>query len=141
MPVLHLKVAPQIFESYDRLAEALTGFAHKLLGKRRELTAVLIEDWPAARWFVDGEAVHRPTALLEIDITQGTNTADEKAAFIAAAHAYLQRELGHGGPLEPASYVIVRELPGPDWGYAGRTQQARRAASMTAAVPLAELAR
>jgi 4-oxalocrotonate tautomerase len=115
--------------------EALTGFAHKLLGKRRELTAVLIEDWPAARWFVDGEAVHRPTALLEIDITQGTNTADEKAAFIAAAHAYLQRELGHG------ARCIVRELPGPDWGYAGRTQQARRAASMTAAVPLAELAR
>jgi 4-oxalocrotonate tautomerase len=141
MPVLHLKVAPQVFENYERLAEALTRLAHELLGKRPELTAVLIEDWPAARWYVGGRAVRRPTALLEIDITRGTNTADEKAAFIARAHAYLQRELGHGAPLEQATYVIVRELPGTDWGYAGRTQQARRACSVTAAVPLAELTR
>lgn len=62
----------------------------------------------------------RPTALLEISITQGTDTPAEKAAFIEAAFAELQRQLGCGGPLEEASYVIVRELPASDWGYGGQ---------------------
>lgn len=59
-------------------------------------------------------------------ITQGTNTAMEKVEFIEAAFAELRRQLGYGGPLDPASYVIVRELPATDWGYGGQTQQARR---------------
>jgi 4-oxalocrotonate tautomerase len=128
MPVLHLKVAPSVFENHQRLAETLTRLADELLGKRRDVTAVLVEDWPAARWFVGGAPIQRPTALLEIDITQDTNTLEEKAAFIEAARVYLQRELGHGDRLEQASYVIVRELPATDWGYAGRTQRARRGA-------------
>jgi len=128
MPVLHLKVAPQVFENYQRLADGLTRLAHDLLDKRREVTAVLIEDWPAARWYVGGSVIQRATALLEIDITQGTNTAEEKAAFVKAAHDYLQRELALGDRLEQASYVIVRELPASDWGYGGRTQEARCAA-------------
>ena len=41
-----------------------------------------------------------------------SNTAQEKAAFIAAAFAELEDQLGAGQPLEPASYVIVREVPG-----------------------------
>jgi 4-oxalocrotonate tautomerase len=75
---------------------------------------------------VGGQDVQKPTALLEISITAGTNTAQEKADFIAAAWAELQRQLAAGGPLEPASYVIVRELPAGDWGYGGKTQAARR---------------
>jgi 4-oxalocrotonate tautomerase len=70
--------------------------------------------------------VERATALLEISITAGTNTVDQKEAFIAAAYAELEAQLGHGQPLEEASYVIVRELPASDWGYGGKTQVARR---------------
>lgn len=127
MPTLSLKVAPlQNPGRYQRLAQELTSLTERLLGKRREVTAVLIEDLPAARWFVDGKDVQRPTALLEISITAGTNTAEEKAAFVEAAFAELQRQLGCGGPLEEASYVVVRELPASDWGYSGKTQLARR---------------
>ncbi len=35
---------------------------------------------------------------------------------------------GRHARLAPASYVIVREVPATDWGYAGLTQQARREA-------------
>jgi len=127
MPTLNLKIAPlQSPERYQALARALTALTAELLGKRAEVTAVLIDDLPAARWYVGGQDVQRPTAMLEISITQGTNTAAQKAAFIEAAFNELERQLGHGRPLEEASYVIVRELPATDWGYGGQTQQARQ---------------
>ncbi len=133
MPTLNLKLAPlQNPGRYRQLAQALTALTAELLGKRHEVTAVMIEDMPAARWYVDGAEVQRPTAFLEISITAGTNTADEKAAFIAAAYAELERQLGAGGALEEASYVIVRELPASDWGYGGATQQLRRLAQLSA---------
>ncbi|MDP1954616.1 MAG: tautomerase family protein [Polaromonas sp.] len=135
MPTLNLKVAPlQNPGRYRQLALALTALAAELLGKRREVTAVMIEDLPTARWYVDAEEVQRPTAFLEISITAGTNTDVEKAAFIAAASSELERQLGAGGPLEEASYVIVRELPAADWGYGGATQQLRRLAKLSAPV-------
>lgn len=129
MPTLQLKVSPlQNPSHYRALAGALTRLTALHLGKRPEVTAVMIDDLPAARWHVGGSDVAGPTAFLEISITQGSNTAQEKAAFIAAAFAELQTQLGAGQPLEPASYVIVRELPATDWGYGGQTQAARKLA-------------
>lgn len=129
MPTLVLKLTPlQNPERYQALARALTDLTVQLLGKRREVTAVVIDDLPAARWHIGGAPVAQPTALLEISITEGTNTEEEKAAFIAAAFAELQRQLEGDGALAAASYVVVRELPASDWGYGGRTQHARRLA-------------
>ena len=130
MPTLQLKISPlQNPPRYQSLARALTELTAQLLGKRQEVTAVMIEDLPAAQWFVGGRQVPGPTACLEISITQGTNTAQEKAAFIAAAFAELQSQLGAGQALESASYVIVREVPATDWGYGGQTQAARKLAA------------
>ena len=126
MPTLQLKISPlQNPSRYRALAEALTRITHEQLGKRSEVTAVVIDDVPAARWHVGGSDVLRPTALLEISVTKGTNTAAQKAAFLAAAFAELEEQLGAGQGLEPASYVIVREVPASDWGYGGHTQAAR----------------
>ena len=126
MPTLELKVSPlQNPSRYRALASALTDLTALHLGKRPEVTAVMIDDVPAARWYVGGCNVQRPTAFLEISITAGTNTESEKAAFITAAFAELERQLGDGKPLENASYVIVRELPASDWGYGGQTQAQR----------------
>ncbi|MBP7565961.1 MAG: tautomerase family protein [Burkholderiaceae bacterium] len=133
MPVLNLRVAPlQNPERYPALAQALTRITEHVLHKQADVTAVTIDDLPAARWYVGGQDVQRPTAQLEIHITAGTNTAAEKAEFVRAAHAELERQLGHGGPLEAASYVIVREVPATDWGYGGQTQQGRRGARAAA---------
>lgn len=129
MPTLKLKLAPPLAPGrHAALAQALTRIAAHHLGKRAEVTAVLIEALPAAQWFVGGRQPQRPTALLEIDITRGTNTPPEKESFIEAAFAELQRQLAPDGALEEASYVIVRELPATDWGYDGVTQAERRRA-------------
>lgn len=132
MPVLKLKLAPpQAPEVHARLASALTAITASLLGKRPEVTAVVIDAVPADRWYIQSQshAVAGPTALLEISITAGTNTPAEKETFIRAAFDELQRQLGQGRPLAEASYVVVRELPASDWGYQGRTQLARRLAT------------
>lgn len=135
MPTLHLKVAPlQNPERYASLAAALTRITADTLGKRAEVTAVTIDDLPAARWYVGGQAVQRPTAILEITVTRETNTPAQKAAFVQAAHAELRQQLSAGGELEEASYVTVREVPATDWGYGGQTQHARAQARVRLAV-------
>ncbi|MDB5874220.1 MAG: hypothetical protein JWQ07_3662 [Ramlibacter sp.] len=137
MPTLNLKIAPlQNPERYQQLAQALTALTAELLGKRPAVTAVIIDDLPAAQWYVAGIDVQRPTAMLEISVTQGTNTPAEKAAFVRAAYEELERQLAHGGRLEEASYVIVRELPATDWGYGGRTQRERAQAREQEALSL-----
>lgn len=127
MPTLKLKLAPlHNPDTYLALAESLTDITVRTLGKRREVTAVVIDDLPAACWYIGGRPLQRPTALLEIEITAGTNTPAQKEAFIAQAHAALRQGLAPDEGLEEASYVIVHELPAGDWGYDGLTQLARR---------------
>jgi 4-oxalocrotonate tautomerase len=128
MPTLNLRVtAPIDAAQAQSLAAALTTLTAKVLGKRREVTAVTVESLPASHWFVAGQPATQATAQLQIHITAGTNTAEQKARFIAAAFALLQSELAPDGALEPASYVQVDQLPASDWGYGGRTQSARQA--------------
>ena len=131
MPTLQLKISapqkPAVPAFYREVARELTAITASILGKRPELTAVMIEEVPASRWQVGAHPVRRTTFWLEISITAATNTAAQKAAFVEAAFDALQGLLGGGGNgLEPASYVIVRELSATDWGYGGQTQAARR---------------
>lgn len=81
---------------------------------------VVIADLPTARWYVGGRDVERVTVLLEISITQGTNTLEQKETFIARAFAELEQQVGYGRPLEVASYVTVREVPATDLGLRGQ---------------------
>ena len=130
MPTLKLHLTPaQDAARCQCLASALTRITSDILGKRAEVTAVLIEELPASRWYVNAQPPQRATAMLEISITAGTNSAQQKADYVAAAFAELQAQLGMEQGLEPASYVIVREVAATDWGYGGRTQADRRARS------------
>lgn len=135
MPTLLLRLSPlNNPERYTALAQARTDLTADVLHKRREVTAVVIEDLPPARWHIGGRPVEQPTAWLQIDITEGSNTVEEKARFVAGAWAVLQHQLGQGHnpgqALAEASYVTVRERPATDWGYGGRTQAARRVAAL-----------
>jgi 4-oxalocrotonate tautomerase len=124
MPTLQLKLTPpQPADRLGVLARRLGALSTEILGKRHEVTAVVIEElWPG-RWFVAGRNPRDATALLEVRVTQGTNTPAEKEAFIAAAWEELAQQIG---PLEEASYVVVQEVAATDWGYGGRTQAARK---------------
>ncbi len=124
MPTLNLRITPlQNPERYAALGAALTRITADVLHKKPDVTVVMIDDMPAARFLIGGQNATQSAACLEINITAGTNTVDEKARFIATAHAELRHQLGN---LHEASYVIVRELPASDWGYGGLTQLQRK---------------
>jgi 4-oxalocrotonate tautomerase len=137
MPTLRLQVAPLLNpKRYAALGAALTRITTKVLHKKPEVTVVMIDDLPAARYLVAGRDAVQPIACLEISITTGTNTAEEKAQFIRDTYAELHRQLSVGNSvLHEASYVIVRELPAGDWGFGGHTQAARRVMQAARAVP------
>ncbi|MEU3737702.1 tautomerase family protein [Streptomyces sp. NPDC032198] len=110
------------------LAEGLTGLAVSALGKSRARTIVHIDLVPADRYFVDGRSLTGGIdAHVEVSITLGTNSAAEKAAFIAAADQLLTDVLG---PLARCG-VALHELHPESYGYHGVTQfdYYRRAAS------------
>lgn len=129
MPTLHLSINTQVSALVqNELAKGLTQITAQVLLKKHELTALRISTPTNTTWWIGAQTVVAPdeiTAYFEIDISQGTNTENQKANYLAKVFAYLQSQLG---PLAPASYGIVRELPLTDWGYGGMTQKQRQAA-------------
>lgn len=106
------------------LQERTTDLMARVLRKRAEVTAVLVESVPAAAWSVGAEPPGT-AAHLEATVTAGTNDAAEKERFVAEAMAMLRDVLGPG--LHPVAYVVVREVPAGAWGYDGLTQERRQA--------------
>lgn len=106
-----------------RLAAGLTRLMAEDLGKDPALTAVRVETAETGLWTVGGTPVS-PAAHLEATVTAGTNSAADKARFLADAMDLLKAEIGPGLPL--ATYGVVREVAADSWGYDGRTQEARR---------------
>lgn len=126
MPSLNLKLstAPGTADRAS-IAERLTSLTAEVLGKKPELTAITVESVDPATWFIGGRAVDtmdRPTFVLEIKVTAGTNVKDEKADYVNRAFAVVESMLG---PLHPASYVVIHEVAADSWGYGGRTQEHR----------------
>ena len=127
MPFVRITVTPSPSPAVQqRLATGATRLMAEVLGKRADLTSVLVET-PAAHWTMGGEPVPH-AAHLEALVTAGTNSAEHKAAFLAQAMALLSKELG---VLPTATYVVVRDVPAEDWGYDGQSQ-AMRAQAMRA---------
>ncbi|KPC60880.1 tautomerase family protein [Streptomyces chattanoogensis] len=101
------------------LADGLTGLAVSVLGKAGARTIVQINLVPAGSYYIDGKPLTGARdAHVEASITLGTNSAAEKAAFIARAGELLSDVLG---PL-PRSGVALHELHPESYGYNGVTQ-------------------
>ena len=126
MPFLNLKVSGSHgADTTARLAGILTELTGEGLGKKRELTAVAIEYVPREQWFVGSVtlASKRSTGFyLDIKVTEGTNTKDEKVEYIGKVFAALEAVLGK---IEPASYIVIHEVRADAWGYQGASQEFR----------------
>ena len=126
MPYLDIKLSgPCLPQNIEKFAARMTDLVVEVLHKRREVTAAAVQCVAPHHWHIGGTAVSadgRSTFFVEANVTAGTNTPQEKAAFIAAAFAAAESILGQ---LAAASYVIVREVPADAWGYQGLTQEVR----------------
>ena len=126
MPILNVKLrATPSSETSFRIASTLTDLTVEILKKKRDLTAVAIEYVAATDWFIAGTALagqQFSTFHLDIKVTEGTNTKDEKALYVSRVFAAVG---GIIGPLAPASYIVVHDVRGDSWGYQGETQEYR----------------
>jgi len=128
MPFIAIKTSGKALGPADiqTLHQETTALIARIMGKKAEVTAVLVEDAPASRWSVGGQALDGSggvTAHVDIKITQGTNTAEQKAAMVAATRDMLRRVLPE---LSEVAYVVIDEIPATDWGYGGLSQAERK---------------
>ncbi|EGK69860.1 MAG: hypothetical protein GY848_05365 [Methyloversatilis sp.] len=127
MPMITLNLSRPLDPDTRRaVVRAVTDLTAEVLGKKRELTALAVGH--VEHWSVGAEpAGEALTAFhLEVRVTAGTNTKPEKANYIAAVWQALDELVG---PLHPASYIVVTDLPADSWGYAGETQEVRHVRS------------
>jgi 4-oxalocrotonate tautomerase len=127
MPIITVKVAPRrpVARLEAEVAVLVAGAATEVLRKKPELTAVIVERVDPARWFAGGTSLAeqgRSSFWLEIKVVDGTNTKDEKEAFIARIFDAMAGLLGD---LHDESYVHVDEVAADAYGFGGLTQERR----------------
>jgi len=126
MPILNVKVstAPDAVQS-ARIAATLTELTAELLLKDAALTSVTITHQPREHWFIGAASLAQlglHSFYLDILVTDETNTAAQKSAYIAAVFKAMQEILGE---LHEVSYIHINDTRAAAWGYGGLTQQYR----------------
>ncbi len=126
MPILNVKLstAPDTAQS-ARIATTLSQLTVQILQKDAALTSVAITQQPAEHWFIGGVSLaqaRKHSFFLDILVTDETNTAAQKSAYIAAVFAAMRELLGE---LHEVSYIHIHDARATAWGYAGLTQQYR----------------
>jgi 4-oxalocrotonate tautomerase len=128
MPFIRITAAGSTLalEHVSRLQTEMTELMASVLGKKANLTSVLVEQPAVAGWAI-GRAPARVAVHVDATITAGTNSPEEKALFIEQTMRLLKSVFG--SELSPATYVVLTEVPAQSWGYDGRTQESRRQAA------------
>lgn len=125
MPFVRLTIADEKLPAatQETLAAGITALLESNLRKVPETTVIEVKLVPADSWFVDARRHPGTTgAHLEVGITVGSNSAEEKATFMSNAYQILADTLG---ALPPAVYVALYEINGESYGLNGRSQLAR----------------
>jgi 4-oxalocrotonate tautomerase len=107
------------------IAAAVSELTAKILHKDPKVTAIIVKSVDANDWFAGGRSLAAQKLAsfwLDIHVTEGTNTKDEKAAYIAAMFKRMGELLG---PLHNESYLHVDEVKGDAYGFGGLTQERR----------------
>lgn len=126
MPYLNCKLCvPPSQEVTAKIASVLTDLTAEVLKKKRELTAVAVEYVAPEQWYIGGTSLADQTLrsfYLDIKVTEGTNTKDEKALYVSRVFAAVEAIVG---AVAPASYIVIHEVRADSWGYQGETQEFR----------------
>ncbi|MBR0828674.1 4-oxalocrotonate tautomerase family protein [Bradyrhizobium manausense] len=107
------------------IANAVSELTAKILHKDPDVTAVIVKAVDAADWFAGGRSLaEQKLASYWIDthVSEGTNTKDEKAAYLAAMFTRMSDLLG---PLHHETYLHVDEVKGDAYGFGGLSQERR----------------
>jgi 4-oxalocrotonate tautomerase len=126
MPILNVKVSgKKSIETTKQINELLLDLTHRVLGKKKEVTAIAIDYIDHDCWLVGSHLLSeqgKNSFYFDIKITDETNTKDEKAQYIQEAFEGFDRILGN---LHEESYIYVQDVKAASYGYGGRTQEYR----------------
>jgi 4-oxalocrotonate tautomerase len=129
------KIMPLITVTYSSSRQTPSLQTAKILHKDPKVTAIIVKSVDAADWFAGGQSLAEQKLAsfwLDIHVTEGTNTKDEKAAYIAAMFKRMGELLG---PLHHESYLHVDEVRGDAYGFGGLTQERRYIAGKLEVAP------
>jgi len=126
MPYLNVRIAQnESSDVADDVVSALMKRTFELLGKKPEVTSISIDFVSPDLWFVGGERVSTQNAVtfyLDIKVTDGTNTKNEKAKYVKDVFSDFEAILG---VITPASYIVIHDVRADSWGFQGKTQEYR----------------
>lgn len=126
MPYIHVRVSKKLSDDeINTIQTQTTDAMARIMGKKREVTVVQIENSPAGYWSLNGiqQTPSDPAcAYVDIKVTAGTNSDEEKANMIGFMFDSLKNTIDS---LQDATYVVIHEIPGVSWGYGGKTQAQR----------------
>ena len=117
------------------IAAAVSDLTARILRKNPKVTAVIVNAVDAADWFASGKSLaaqNLASFWLDVHVSEGTNTKDEKAAYLAALFQRIGELLG---PLHEESYAHVDEVKGDAYGFGGLTQERRYIAGKLGVAP------
>ena len=117
------------------IAAAVSELTAKILHKDPKVTAIIVKSADAADWFAGGKSLAEQNLAsfwLDVHVTEGTNTKDEKATYLAAMFKRMGELLG---PLHTESYLHVDEVKGDAYGFGGLSQERRYIANKLAVAP------
>ncbi len=130
MPYINIRLGTNLDnEQRKQLYEKTTSLMNTVMGKRREVTVVNIQESYSQQWSVNANPLtdKEPIgAYVDIKVTDGTNTPEEKTEMIFQTVKMLQDVVGI---IQEACYVVIDDISADSWGYNGETQAARAAST------------
>lgn len=126
MPYINIRIATSLNQvQRDQLYDKTTSHMNTVMGKRREVTVVNIQESEPRYWATNAVTLTSEDpigAFVDIKVTEGTNTREEKAEMISQIVKMLRDVVG---VVQEACYVVIDEIPANSWGYNGKTQAER----------------
>ena len=126
MPIINLKISlPKGAKNLQLIANELTHLTEKILKKKPEVIAITISSVDAENWFINKTSLkqlNQNSFYLDIKVTDGTNSKDEKSEFVKAAFNFMNSILQN---LHTESYVYVEEVKADAYGFGSLTQEYR----------------
>jgi 4-oxalocrotonate tautomerase len=117
------------------IAAAVSELTAEILRKDPKVTAIIVRSVDAADWFAGGRSLAEQKLAsfwLDVHVSEGTNTKDEKADYLAAMFRRMGELLG---PVHHESYLHVDEVRGDAYGFGGLTQERRYIAGQLDVAP------
>jgi 4-oxalocrotonate tautomerase len=126
MPILNVKVSAVKSPALTHaISETLLELTTRILRKKRELTAIVIEYVDPSDWIVGGQtlaAQGKSSFYFDIKVVDETNTKAEKAQYVREAFESFKQLLGN---LHEESYIYVQDVRPTAYGFGGKTQEFR----------------